>query len=226
MKVIAVANQKGGCGKTTIALHLSGAMAADGHSVLLIDADPQASAATWSRLYPGRNEGFDILPSPSAALHQTINSGNSRLTGLTDGTKSYRYVLIDCPPGGARSAASITASALQAAHLAIVPIQPSPLDFWSAAAMWEMVEEARRFNSKLDARLLICRKISHTAEAEDARQAARQNLRFPLFKAELTQRILCVRALGEGKTVVHLAPESQAAKEFTQLSQEVIRCLE
>ena len=131
MKTIAFLNQKGGAGKTTLALGVAATLAASGSRVLLIDADPQGSATDW-------NAGRGDRPAPFALVRLDRPVLHRELPTLSAG---YDYTLIDGP---ARDAA-LQRSALLAADLVAVPAQPSGLDLWASDAFLSLVKEAHPF---------------------------------------------------------------------------------
>ena len=123
-KVITVAQQKGGAGKTTLTAQLAVAFAGDGRRVALIDIDPQASLAQWHRV---RSE------KPAATLAQlTLSeiSGWKLPTELDRLKHAHDLILIDSPPH-AETEARV---AVRSAHLVLVPLQPSPMDLWATGA--------------------------------------------------------------------------------------------
>ena len=119
--IIALLNQKGGVGKTTLALHLAGAWAARGKRVILIDADPQGSALDWSQRRS--HEGLPRLFSVIGLARDTLHREAPELARDAD------YVVIDGPP----RVAGLMRSALLAADLVLIPVQPSPFDGWASA---------------------------------------------------------------------------------------------
>ncbi len=116
--VITIAQQKGGAGKTTLAVHLALAWAASGRRVALIDIDPQASLSTWFEL---RNERPDAA---DAAIEAVAVTGWRVTAEVERQARSHDIILIDSPPH-AETEARI---AVRAAKLVLVPVQPSPMD--------------------------------------------------------------------------------------------------
>jgi chromosome partitioning protein len=203
--IISLVNQKGGVGKTTIAINLAAGLARKNHSVLLIDADPQANAVQWHAVE--NNQAFDIIELPDY-----INKAAVHL--LAD---HHDCLIIDAPPGQSETTRDI----LEISDLTIIPVSPSSLDIWSCNGTLDMVGEGRRYNPELAASLLITKKISGTRLARDIRDAL-AGFDVPVMSAELSQRVAYIEAMKHGVSVTQYAPGSKAAKEIEELCDELI----
>jgi chromosome partitioning protein len=204
--IISLVNQKGGVGKTTIAINLAAGLTRKKQSVLLIDADPQANAVQWHAVE--NNQAFDIIELPDY-----INKAAVHL--LAD---HHDCLIIDSPPGQSETTRNI----LEISDLTIIPVSPSPLDIWSCKGTLAMVEEGRRYNHELVASLLITKKILGTRMARDIRDAL-AGFEVPVMSAELCQRIAYVEAMKNGVSVTQYAPSCKAAKEIAELCDELIK---
>jgi chromosome partitioning protein len=163
---VAVANLKGGTGKTTTAVHLACGLAEDGRT-LLIDADPQQSALAWSE----RAGGFHaaVVSLPVRDLHR-------RVTELAQG---FAHVIIDTPPGEL----AIVRSALLAVDQVIVPLSPSTLDLDRLAPTVDLAAEVDALRP-LEVRVLLTRVRRRTRSARDARGAL-EDLGVPIMRSEV-----------------------------------------
>ena len=126
--IIGVLNQKGGVGKTTVAVNLASCFSQFGHRVLLVDADPQGSALAWSAAREAE-PAFVVVGMAKTSLHREMPAL----------AKNYDIVLID----GAPRVNELGRAAIMASDLVLIPVQPSPYDVWAAAETVQLVREAR-----------------------------------------------------------------------------------
>jgi chromosome partitioning protein len=211
--IIAVLNQKGGVGKTTIATHLAGAFAREGRSVLMIDSDPQGSALDWSQrrkeaTYPRL---FGVVGLPRETLHLEAPA----IARSTD------IVIIDGPP----RVTALARSALLAADLVLIPVQPSPYDVWASMEMIELIAEARVFRPELRAAFVINRRVAGTVIGREARGALNDK-RIPALTSEIHQRIAFAESVAAGRLVGELEPGGTAAREIAALASEVMELVQ
>jgi chromosome partitioning protein len=203
--VISVVNQKGGVGKTTIAINLASCLSDRGYRLILVDADPQGSVLQWQSI--GGDVAFGVTHHPEPLSQRDIR----RMIRNSD------HAVIDAPP----ALGEIIHSILSISELVIVPIGPSPLDIWSSKETLSLIQQLRRRHRRMKAMLLICRKIARTRVGRDAREAM-ESYDLDVFDTEISQRIAYVEAMISGLSVLDYAPRSDAAEEIRSLCQEVI----
>ena len=206
--IVALLNQKGGVGKTTIALHLAGVWARGGARVTLVDADPQGSALDWAaqRAREGVPRLFGVLGLPRDTLHHEA----------PEIARSADYVVIDGPP----RVAALMRSALLAADLVLIPVQPSPFDGWASAELLSLLGEARIFRPNLVARFVLNRVLRRTVIAQDTANSLADH-DPPLLASRIGQRIAFADAARTGKLVCDDAPTGDAARDIARLAAEI-----
>lgn len=206
--IVALLNQKGGVGKTTLALHLAGRWASQGRRVLVVDADPQGSALDWSeqRARERLPRLFGVLGLARETLHRELPA----IAADAD------HVIVD----GAPRTTGVARSALLAADLVLVPATPSPFDGWASVEMLRLLAEARVFRPDLAARMVLNRCAARTVLARDVAEALADH-DPPVLGTRIGQRIVFADAARTGRLAHELDPGSLAAAEVAALATEV-----
>lgn len=203
--IISILNQKGGVGKTTIAVNLCHGIAVKRFRVLLIDADPQGSVKDWQGI---AGEGsFNIIHYAQDDLYKEIS-------GLG---KGYDHIVIDGPPGKE----SVTKSILTVSDMVIIPVRPSILDLWSSREMVDLVTQAKELRP-LEGRLLVSQKAPGTRLGKEAHDSLK-GLGLPVMETEISNRIAYAEAMLAGLPVMEYDPEAEASREIKDLVKEVLR---
>lgn len=207
MKVIAVLSPKGGAGKSTLATNLARALQLDGHRVLLVDTDPQATASDW------RAVGEDGLPT-TISIHTT--TVDKQLPGMAE---SFDFTVID----GSAKLEKVSISAMKAADLVLIPVGASAADVWSVSELAELVRARQEALGTPKAAFVLSRIVQNTTLASDAQEAL-EGLELPVLEGRTVQRQAYAAAIGEGVSVVETGDE-KAASEIHTIKDEVLRLL-
>jgi len=205
MPVIALVGNKGGAGKTTLAVNLAAGLARHG-SVAVIDADPQGSALQWRAI------AGDASVPPVAAAEADLQRQAIKLL------QDYHCVVIDCPPS---VHAPQTGAVLCFGDLALIPVQPSPMDLWANVHIEQSIEEAHKVNPSLRTLLVINQLEPRTTLSRLVRDALSEIV-FPVADTAVRRRAIYRASALQGKSVFEMGRRgADAAAEIDQLIQEV-----
>ncbi|WP_199258440.1 ParA family partition ATPase [Paracoccus binzhouensis] len=204
-RIITVAQQKGGSGKTTIAVNLAVALRGRGHSVALLDTDPQGSMGRWflerlGRL--GEDEALDF--STSSAWGASYESDKLK--------KRFDYVIIDTPP----KIDSDLRPALRVADLVLVPVATSHVDLWATEGVLDL---ARR--EKCDMLIVLNRTRPHTRLAVEVAEKA-EELGAEVAGSQIANRVGYAETLGQGLGAGDGSRHVQARAEVEALTDEIL----
>jgi len=205
MHVVAVLNQKGGSGKTTIATNLASDLKRRGASVVLIDADPQQTASEWA------SRGDDT-PTTYQAQKAGILRDVSELSG------SFDIVVID----GAPRMTDLARTAVEESDLVLIPVQPSGADLWAAEDILDIVDRVQGGDGGPQARFVVSRAVARTNLA-DSIQDALESYGVDVLDSRTGHRVAYPEALGAGLSV--LETDGKAADEVRSLTDEVLQLL-
>ena len=208
--IVAFLNQKGGVGKTTLALHVAGAWAAQGKRVVVIDADPQGSALDWSE--QRAKEGLPRLFGVVRLARDTLRVEAPEIA------RDFNHVLID----GSSRIAALMRSAMLAADLALVPAQPSPFDGWASGETLRLLQESRIFRPRLVARFVLNRCGANTVIARETAEALAKH-EPPVLASRVGQRVVFADAARTGRLVSEVPRSELAAREIAALAAEIER---
>lgn len=208
-KIILIGSQKGGCGKSTLAVNFAGWLAQAQQDLILVDADPQASAARWAQ---------DRQEQPALAnIAHVQASGNIHQT-LLDLAAKYEFVVVDCAGRDSRE----LRSAMAVADLLISPSRPSQYDLDTLPHLTDVVTQAQALNLKLRGFLVLnmCPTNPVIKEVDDAKAYLAD---FPEFK--LAERLIYDRkayrdCIAEGKSVFEWK-DAKAKQEMQALFEEI-----
>jgi chromosome partitioning protein len=245
--VYAVANQKGGVGKTTTAVNVAAAIAETGRRVLLVDVDPQANATVAlgvrRDISPNLYEVLSGTADPEAALHVTEFDGLElmpagiglaganvelpRLAGSENRLRQmlepvlgrYDLVLLDCPP----SLGPLTVNALVAADRLIVPVQT---EYFALEGLAQMLDSIRLIQRELNpdltvAGMLLTMHDPRTRLARDVEREVRDHFPELVFETVIPRNVRISEAPSYGKPVTLHDPESPGAGAYVALAKEV-----
>jgi chromosome partitioning protein len=248
--IIAIANQKGGVGKTTTAINLAAGLAMAGKKVLLIDLDPQANSSIAFVDHGAPEQSvYELLTEPGASpenvVRQTAILGldiipsrislakfESKLIGefdapfrlkdrIADLVQGYEYTVIDTPP----TLGLITVNALVASDYVIVPIQPSYFALEGTDDLLDTVEKVKaRPNPKLEVLgVLVTLHDRRTTLARDIHDQIKRVFGDKVFNTVISKSVRLEESPAYKESIFTFAPTSTGAVEYSNLCQEVMR---
>lgn len=210
--ILAWAGQKGGAGKSTLAIATAAELHRLGYRTLLIDADPQGTSTTWG------NVAAEVAEDePNFTFPTVISMGENLKEQVPGLAKNYDFTVIDCP-GRIDKAQR---AALTIADIALIPVTPDTSDVWALSGSIELIEHAKDFRDDLKCFLVLNKIHASTAEAETARETFLP-AGIPIFDAQLGQRVTFTRFASVGLGVVDYEPGKKAARETKALVQEIL----
>ena len=248
-RVISIANQKGGVGKTTTAVNLGVYLAGRGKRVLLIDLDPQANATSAlafeaKKLSPNIYHslvgnvlpeglvretgifGYHILPSSSDLAGATVELVNEtqrefRLQQAVNRMRdAYDFILIDCPP----SLGLLTVNGIVAADEVLIPVQ---CEYYAMEGLSQLLETIDLIRDNLNKDTKVTGAVltmfdRRSRLARKVEKEVRQNFPGYVFEAVIPRNVSLAEAPGVGKTIFQFDPESYGARAYSRLADEVI----
>ncbi|MFH0762350.1 MAG: AAA family ATPase [Candidatus Omnitrophota bacterium] len=248
MRIISVANQKGGCGKTTTAINLAAALSKNGNKVLLIDLDPQAHAtlglnikhqlsiynvlskltnkkARLQDIIQNVGEDFDLVPSSIilSTLEQELSGEIGRESRLSDTLKNfngnYDYALIDCPP----NLGILTINAIRASTEVIIPVEASRFSLQGLGQLISIIDLVKdRLNHVVSQRILVTNFDSRLRHSFKMLKEIKTNFSNKLFDTIVHVNVQLKEAQNEGKHIIRHNKYCRGSKDYFSLSREVI----
>ena len=248
-RIVAIANQKGGVGKSTTAVNLGAALAELGRKVLVVDLDPQGNASTGLGIEPSRRQTgiYEVVsqgvPAASAILETSVPnlwaipstidlagaeielvgqlSRETRLArALDDVASGYEFILLDCPP----SLGLLTVNALSAADELLVPIQ---CEYYALEGLGQLLRNVRLIQQNLNSRLRLTGIVltmydSRTKLSEQVVAEVKKYFGGRVFETIVPRTIRLSEAPGYGRPITEYDPKSRGAEAYRRLAREFL----
>lgn len=202
--ILSIGGIKGGSGKTTLAVNVAVAKAIEGKKVLLVDADDQKSALTWSEA----RDSLETSMIADAQINVVHLSGSSVLTQVKKLSKDYDEVIIDV---GGRETASLRA-ALLVCDIFLTPFRPRSLDIWTIEKIEEILLEAQIMNPSMKAFSILNQADSRGSDNKDAKQILKDSNFIMPMNCIISQRKVFANAISEGLGILEYTPIDKKAE--------------
>lgn len=214
-KIIVVANQKGGVGKTSITMALASTLALRKSKVLVVDGDQQGTATRWSASSP------EDTPWPTAVVN-LAHAGGKIHQEMRKFVDDFDFIVVDCPPA---AESPVAQSALLVADICVVPLIPSPPDAWAAIAIQRAIEQASVTNDSLQAITVLNQFQRQTAVAKEMARVL-PDFGFPTANTTIGQRTSFRESAALGVPLQALGRSAKAAiAEIEALTDELLNHL-
>lgn len=202
--IVSILNQKGGSGKTTLAVNLARCLAKQFESILLVDSDPQGSARTWHEKSDGELLNLVALDRPTLSKDVLKLSHN------------YDWIIID----GVPQVSNMTIAAIRCSDIVLIPVQPSPYDIWASEDTIRFVKDYQdNCVGKLKAAFVVSRKIINTNLGREI-VSELEKFELPIFKNGTSQRVVYAESAQSGLTVFE-CDSTVAQAEITEIAKEL-----
>ncbi|TXL14094.1 peptide transporter [Methylococcaceae bacterium HT3] len=213
-EIIAILNQKGGAGKTTLSTNIARSLQLDECEVLLVDSDPQGSARDWNAAGAGDGDG---------ALVPVIGLDRSTLAKDIQSVKGGKdFIIID----GAPQIAELAVAAIKCSDLILIPVQPSPYDVWACDDLVDVIKARQEVtDGKPLAVFIISRAIKNTNLSKEVGEAL-EGYGLPVFKTFTSQKVIYAKSAATGSTVLDFKNGNNSAeKEIISIKNEILEFL-
>ena len=204
MNIIAILNQKGGVGKTTLATNIAYKLHLDKNKVILIDSDPQGSARDW---HAAGNNDVPVVGIDRPTLEKDV----------AQIANQFDWVIID----GAPQLADMAISSIKCADLIIIPVQPSPYDIWASADLVDIIKQRQQINNNIPkAYFCISRKITNTTLSKEVFEAL-NGYGLPVMENGTSQRVVYAQTAAAGESIFSASKNMDSVNEITNIVNEI-----